>query len=490
MKASTELHQLIQSMSMSEKRHFKIHSSRHVIGKGNNYLKLFDAVASQKQYNEEKIREQFSGNSFIRHLPSEKHYLYDHVLEGLNSFHKEKTFLSRHANTLISIELLYNRGLFAQCSKLISRAKKEAYSLEKFSVLLIILRWETLIHIKNEDDRNLNRNIAEELRVLEMMRIQYVLMQIAFNVQVQIDKNRVSPGFIRESENKLKKNLPNDPGSDSFWAKYYYHSTMGLIASVQEKQMLRYQSYKEIKRLMDVSPQFIIDLPGIYHLNTNNLVSMMFLLKKYTEAETLIRHQRLFMDHYKIKRPALSQIIFLNTNENELFLLYKTGRYEKGSALVKKIEGHVKKIEPGFSPLLFDLLFMMAITELKAGSHKEAARWLNRILNAERVAGFRKELQVNTRLLYLVLMFEMNDRLLENRMDSTRRFLQKEPQFKAQALLLEIMRIFHDDAGSKRKKDKVKKLLGGVRTEFKRSGEAGLYKQFDFAGWVEEQLKG
>ena len=121
-------------------------------------------------------------------------YLYDHVLESLNSFHKERTFLSRYSNILISIELLYNRGLFDQCGKLIKRSKKEAYGLEKFSVLLLLLRWETLIHIKNENDHKLNTNIAEELRVLEVMRIQYVLMQIAFNVQIQIDKGNFKIG--------------------------------------------------------------------------------------------------------------------------------------------------------------------------------------------------------------------------------------------------------------------------------------------------------
>src|SRR5438105_5596224 len=107
--------------------------------------------------------------------------------------------------------------------------------------------------------------------------------------------------------------------------------------------MLRYQSYKEIKRIMDVAPQFIIDLPGIYHLNSNNLVSMMFLLKKYSEAETLIRHQRLFMSQYKINRPSLSKIIFLHTYENELFLLYKTHRSPKAEELLRTIEPEVKR---------------------------------------------------------------------------------------------------------------------------------------------------
>src|SRR4051812_38654847 len=133
MKTSEDLHLLIRSMNMSEKRHFKIHSSRHVIGETNNYLHLFDAIAGQEDYDEEKIKRSFEGKTFIKHLPSEKNYLYNHILESLNSFGKEKTFLARHSNFLISIEILFNRGLFHQCLKLIRKAKVEAYRLEKFS---------------------------------------------------------------------------------------------------------------------------------------------------------------------------------------------------------------------------------------------------------------------------------------------------------------------------------------------------------------------
>ena len=65
MKASNELHQLIKSMNMSEKRHFKIHSSRHVMGERNNYMHLFDAVVRQETYDETKIKKQFSDTTFI-----------------------------------------------------------------------------------------------------------------------------------------------------------------------------------------------------------------------------------------------------------------------------------------------------------------------------------------------------------------------------------------------------------------------------------------
>ena len=93
MKPSGELHQLIKNLSMSEKRYFKIFSSRHVIAGENNYIRLFDAIDKQEEYNEQKIKTALSKEAFVSHLPSEKHYLYNHVLDSLNAFHKDRTSL-------------------------------------------------------------------------------------------------------------------------------------------------------------------------------------------------------------------------------------------------------------------------------------------------------------------------------------------------------------------------------------------------------------
>ncbi|TND09480.1 MAG: hypothetical protein FD123_1286 [Bacteroidetes bacterium] len=489
MKASSEIHQLIRSMSMSEKRHFKIHASRHVIGNENLYPQLFDAIARQESYDEDAIRRHFGETAFGKNIASGKNYLYQQVLESLNVYNRDKTFLSRYANILVSIENLYNRGLFSQCHKLIRRSKTEAYSLEKFSILLILLRWETIIHIKDEDERKLNRSMMEELRVTEMMRVQSALMRVAFNIQIQIDKGVRSADFIRENEKELKKNLPASPEVDSFWAKYYYYSSKGLLCSIQGKQEERYQCYKEIKKLMDEAPQFIRDLPGIYHLNLNNLFNVMMFLGKYKEGEALIRQQEEFMPAYDIKRPALSKIVFLNTCDNELYLFYKTGRFDDAAGLTRHIEHEVRAFRINFSPLLFDLMFMMAVSELMVGNYKNAQKWLNKIINSERDVYFRKELQINSRLLYLVVLYDSDDLLLDNRITATRRFMQQEKQFHAQKKILESIRLLSDGASSRKNKNALLKLSSDIRKDMTKSFSEANNKQFDFSEWIDRKVK-
>ena len=491
MKPSEELHQLIKSLNMSEKRYFKIHSTRHIIGETNNYTRLFDAIESQDSYNEDEIKKKFEGETFIKHLPSEKHYLYNHILESLNAFYKERTFLTRSSNSLISIEILYNRGLFAQCLKLINRIKSEAYELEKFSALLIILRWETIVYIKQEEGPNIKKALEEERRLLEIMSIQAPLMQIAFNIQIEIDSGKASEEYIKSQEKELQKLFPKNEAVSSFWTKYYYYSALSLLYTVQSRQNERFVCYREIKKIMDDSPAFIKDIPAVYHLNYNNLVNVLLYLKKYKEAEVLIKDQRQFLNIYGIKSPTLSKTVFINTYESELYSCYKTGNHQQGAQVVQQIEGEVKKTQPSVGPIFFDLLFFMAVTELMVKNYKSATRWLNKILNEERNVTLRKELQINTRLLYLIVLYESDDLLFDNRLNSTKRFLVHEPQFKKESKILEAIALLDQFAASKTPKNRtaLKKLIVEIGQENKAVGEDLLNKHFDFAEWLENKLE-
>lgn len=489
MTPSEELHQLIKNMNMSEKRYFKIHSSRHVIGKKNNYIRLFDAIDKQDTYDEAQLKKTFSGETFIKHLPSEKNYLYNSVLDSLNFFHKEKTFLTRYANIMISIEVLYNKGLFEQCKKIIRKAKKEAYSLEKFSILIIILRLETLIYIKDEDEKMLYKNFDEELRIQDILRTQSAFMQLAFHIQIQIDKGKASKELIKESEKRIEQLYPKEKERTSFWIKYYYHASRGLLFSLSNKSAERYACYREIKKIMDEAPQFIKDLPLIYHTNYNNLVNGMFVLRKYEVAEGLIRKQRLFLQIHGIKNPTAQKINFLNTSENELYLHYKTGGIEEGAATVKRIEFEVKKIKPSFSPALYDLLFFMAVADFVAQNYNGAIKWLNRILNAQHAIYFRKELQLNTRLLYLIVLYESNDWLFENRLNATRRIMAQETEFKFQTTILEALRILFEDNPTPANKKALSELVLKIKKHQTLSNEELLNKTYDFLDWIETKRR-
>ena len=107
--ANSELYELIGSMSKSEKRHFKIYASRHVIGSENKYVKLFDAISSLKAYDEKELLKK---EAWIRQLPLLKTRLHSAVLRSLDQFHSSVDAEIR--KLLHQAEIVYEKALYEQ----------------------------------------------------------------------------------------------------------------------------------------------------------------------------------------------------------------------------------------------------------------------------------------------------------------------------------------------------------------------------------------
>src|SRR4051812_2454367 len=84
-KTTSALFQLIQSMSKAEKKHFKLYASYYSKNaRDMNYLRLFDVLEKQKEYDEEKIiQKNIVKKERLRAL---KHYLYNLILESIHVF--------------------------------------------------------------------------------------------------------------------------------------------------------------------------------------------------------------------------------------------------------------------------------------------------------------------------------------------------------------------------------------------------------------------
>ena len=89
----TTLKLLIDRMSAAEKRAFKIYASAYDGNK--KYLNLFEAIESQKVYNETELKEKFKGN-----FPVLKKYLFDTLIESLKLTGDYKDLDSYHVHEI------------------------------------------------------------------------------------------------------------------------------------------------------------------------------------------------------------------------------------------------------------------------------------------------------------------------------------------------------------------------------------------------------
>ena len=172
MKPSTELHDLIKSLTKSEKRFFKLHSSLQSGDK--NYLRIFDAIDRQKVYDEEDLKKQFAKETFIKHLPSEKNHLYKLILKSLRAYHAESSVSGILKQEIKNIEILYQKALYVECNKLLHRAKRIARDNERFYYWFELLSWEKMLleeaYESGEFTKDLDALIEEERQVVEKLR--------------------------------------------------------------------------------------------------------------------------------------------------------------------------------------------------------------------------------------------------------------------------------------------------------------------------------
>src|SRR5947207_13840207 len=117
-KVSDSLHKLIKSLTPSEKRSFKIFSSRHTSADENQYVKLFDAIDAHHVYDESLILKKFGTKQFS----IVKARLYDSILRSLDAYHSNSSIDAQLKRDLHSEEIVYNKSLYDQSYKLLESA--------------------------------------------------------------------------------------------------------------------------------------------------------------------------------------------------------------------------------------------------------------------------------------------------------------------------------------------------------------------------------
>ena len=92
--SSDKTFELIQSMSKSEKRYFKI--TGELFKSDNLALKVFDALEKMDQYKEEVFYTNFGDGESKKKISSVKSQLFYTILKSLREFHYKKKKLTKN----------------------------------------------------------------------------------------------------------------------------------------------------------------------------------------------------------------------------------------------------------------------------------------------------------------------------------------------------------------------------------------------------------
>lgn len=447
MKPSIELFKLIKSLSKSEKRFFKLSSSLQSGDK--NYLKIFDEIEKQEEYDEESLKEVFKNERFVHHLPSEKNHLYRLILKSLRSFYSEHSVSSQLKQELKNVEILYNKALYKECEKFVSRAKELAASYEKFYYWYELISWQKKLLEealdKGELASNLNDLVAEEEMVISKLRnlAEYQVIYSKINLVFR------SGGFTRNEEEKqivygiadyhLIKGKNTAISTKAASICYYIK---GLCAATVRNYSDSFQFFNRTKEILDNNPKIKMDSQQRYVMTLFHLLRCYIDYKDFENARLMIEELYQLTEQKGFDTTDHKVRIFSNTRNLELSLNHVQGDFETAVGLIPLIKEGIDLYQEKISKeQCVKFSYNIAYSYFGIGEYKKALNELNEVLN-DNERFLRQDIYSFSRMLNLVLHFELeNYDFLEYVIKSTNRYLSKhERDYKVEDVFVKYIR--------------------------------------------------
>jgi len=408
-----QLHELIQSMSKAEKRHFKLHV-KSGIGKGQHpkYLSLFDLLNQQEYYDEKKVAQK--GYTY-----DDKNILNEKILETLHVFHTGKSVDSELSILLHQVSILYQKGIWDELRKRLKKARKLAMEHEHFLSLLKIIKWEKIIADQMGKHDTYELLIEEQIAVREKLNEEMSYSELVDRISIILIKD----GSLAKPENRLRiEQLTNDtlaekyPVSSSVLSQISYHRIKFRYCLHIKKD--KGKAYFHVVQIIQLIEQynFVLltnrEMIGIY------LIAL-FWQKELSETPNQAPDFTEIIDNLPLQSPHAIYAAYTFGLSDCKRNLNRTAR----ELIIKKMEmeNYISKIKLLQQlPLFYNIIKFYGIF----GEWENAQIWLNKILSIKRPA-VRKDIQIKVRFWLLMISYERELNDLDKHIQSVQKYLKR-----------------------------------------------------------------
>ncbi|MEM7038003.1 MAG: hypothetical protein AAF570_13550, partial [Bacteroidota bacterium] len=268
MTPKSHLFDLIQALSLPEKRYCSNYLKRHVKGKANRMHALFTLIDNQDSFDETALQTAFAKKFPSTKFVSTKHYLYKILLRALEAFHHDRSITQRLHSLLAQIDLLHQKGLHAQCLDLVKKGLKLAGKVDAHGLLLEFNRRKRRLirsRIHPKLPANLQQIAAEEAESLHSLQEENAIQDLhdALYVHLQMYRRRAPDDPVRNAfDDHPLLQTANPPRS--FFGKTGYFLSRSLHARLKQDLEATFQAHAALVALWDAHPEQVEADPGRY----------------------------------------------------------------------------------------------------------------------------------------------------------------------------------------------------------------------------------
>lgn len=492
MKPSVDLFQLIKSLTKSEKRYFNIIASKKKSeSKTNNYLKLFNAIDKQEEYDEKKIIDQFSNSVFIKHLPSEKNHLYHLILKSLHLYHSASSPETTVEELLHYVEILYNKGMFYQSKKMAERVKELTTVGEMYLQLIRLSKTQIKLGKLSDSYEDMQAElryaIAGFRQALEKLENLVEYNELSAEIFLFIRKEGEAireEADIRKIETIINHPLMSDEKKAlSFDAKVIYYFIKAtycfIIGRLEEALSL---AIKECE-LVAARPEKKFSYTAVL----SNVCEIALSMKKYDTVNLYMK--KLKEVHSNVVSEQGEQ--FYRYYDMFLRMHVSTGEFSKGIALAPLIENGITRYKKHIhKSRVISFYYHLAYSFFGEGEYKRALQWINKILNDK--TDLRGDILGFARILNILIHFELgNHLLLEHLFKSTHRFIStKGKMYQIEIHVLNFLKGLSQGFSGNELKKAMIKLKNDLLPLTNNPFEKRAFEYFNMISWLDGKLEG
>lgn len=430
-KASSEIFDLIRSLTKAEKRYFQIYSRRH-FPKDNQYLRLFERIAEADVYNESALIEEFSDGMSASHFAVLKKQLYDNILDSLHRFDEFAHPEQQIQKGIHFCSLLLKKGLFSQCAKQLEKYRNKAYSIEKFEQVLELIDIQKRLIARQQYSAH-SYDMLMQLQAEQENCMKQI--QITGNYWIRssrIFKMHAEKVIAAGKQNAvLEELILQDPyfNSDTYAvnmrSKLDQLQVNALYAFVMQDAQRAYELNFRFLSLLDDAPQFKMLYADRYFSVLNNYLIDSLLLQKYGKLIPGIRTLRSLPSQKEFKHiNNLEANVFRLGFSLEMNYYVSTQQFSiavrNKDAIEEGIRVHGKKM-PKASQLT--LRYLITYSLFCCGDFDACLDMLNALLH-QKDAEMIPDIYRDARMMQLLVHFALgNYQLLESMLVSLQRLL-------------------------------------------------------------------
>lgn len=490
---STDLFDLIKSMTKGEKRGFKLYATRHAIGGKNKYVELFDAIDRQDVYDERRL---IDGNPSLRgiDLRSMKPYLHDLILRSLRDTLRERSSTAKVQYQIDKAEILMYKGLHAQATRLLARVAEVARERNHLIKLLDILFYQSTLKVWVEEMNSLDRHLDlyhQKIDLLEKLRnnLEYyhLFMQVFYLQRETFDPRNAG------ERGKLEDILGSPFLAPGVEPLTLFGKLTRLEAQVRCCQLLgdsegELRCTEEKLALFDANPDYRELHWYEYVFACETMLWNYTYFHRYDEFDALMIRMKRLRD----ERIDAQVYLELNIHRSELLHAGQRCRFDaarhKVTETLRFLEKHHAEIEVS---AIIQLRISFLILAIKIADHRSALRWLGELVNDRQFHGYPRFVEL-TKMLAIVLYYDIGEEEgVESAVRSFYRFLKKKDKIgEFENIMIPFLRRLPLISGRSELRTAFQMLHDRLRHTWDTpEGKIRLF-QFDFLTWLESKIAG